>query len=369
MPDEKFIDYFIEQCEEVKHRESEYWVTVNSSKDELIHIKSPLIKKIEWSKKNILCLIDHVNLYEKLFLHSFFIGNLNFFLKNVRKDLEIVWIFWGADGYRYTPWEKRWYLPLTWKYKKSAYKLNKNIIKNSFYALNTFRKRWLRSRSTRELIKRVNICATWIRYDYYLIRHVNPKMQWMYYAYYTTEQMGLENSVHYPLNFNRLWLGNSATDTNNHLDALQFLKDIQWDGDIIVPLSYGSPSYAETISTFGKELFGAKFLPISELLPLDQYHKLMNSCGIVWMNHIRQQAAGNTLAALYLGKAVIMNKENNLYKTLSDWGIYFIEEEAIVGGITKQNESLLARNRSIISEHFSKIKNFESLRNILNRHL
>src|SRR5690606_11417008 len=122
---------------------------------------------------------------------------------------------------------------------------------------------------------------------------------------------------------------NSASDTNNHFDALNYLNLIHWKGEIIVPLSYGNKDYADDIIYYGKNKFGDKFIPFVDFMPLDQYHQCINSCGIVWMNHVRQQAAGNILSALSMKKAVIMNKENNLYKTLASWGVRFLEQSSI----------------------------------------
>ena len=45
MPDEKFIDYFIEQSENVAPDGSIYWVAVDQISSELKYIKSTLIKK------------------------------------------------------------------------------------------------------------------------------------------------------------------------------------------------------------------------------------------------------------------------------------------------------------------------------------
>ena len=79
MPDEKFIDYFIEQSENVAPDGSIYWVAVDQISSELKYIKSTLIKKVEWGKENIINLIKCANKYDKLILHSFFFLQLELF--------------------------------------------------------------------------------------------------------------------------------------------------------------------------------------------------------------------------------------------------------------------------------------------------
>ncbi len=351
MVDSKFIDYFIEQSEVVAPGESEYWVVKENGKSNITSTKD-IVTPIDWNKENFTGLAEKAAKFDKLIVHSFFFPSLDRFFNSIPKDLTIVWMFWGADGYSYT-WEtKKWFQPLTLKWKKMNRNNNVNFLKGLYRELYSFRQDLIKSKVTKKLIRRVNVCGTWVKYDYEMIKHINPKMSFAYYSYFTFEQMVFSDVANVNQDFNRIWLGNSATDTNNHLDALQYLSDIKWQGEIIVPLSYGDKEYGEYIESFGKKLFGDRFIPLWDLLPLKEYQQLMNSCGIVWMNHIRQQAAGNIIAALFMGKAVIMNSHNNLYKTLKDMNIQFIEKEVLkdVQGI---NENSFFLNSSIIKQKFS----------------
>lgn len=363
MKDEKFIDYFIEQSEEVMPGGSVYWIVRENENNTLKHINSSLIQQINWTKYTIQSLIRDANQFDQLVLHSFFFPYLNHFLQGIQKGIKVIWIFWGGDGYRFTANERRWYLPITLRYKKDALHKNVSILRAIVRNINTARMRLIESHFIRSLIRRVNVCATWVKYDYEMIRHINPQMEWINYSYFSSEQMGLHNIAPQPLNTSRLWLGNSATDTNNHFDALYYLKEINWRGEIIAPLSYGSEPYAEDVISYGKQFFGVKFIPIVEFMPLEQYQQYMNSCGIVWMNHIRQQAAGSALAALYMGKAVIMNTNNNLYKTLKDWGVY-IEGQNILTSIDTIKDEMLKQNRDIIVSQLSNEKKSKALSKI-----
>lgn len=129
---------------------------------------------------------------------------------------------------------------------------------------------------------------------------------------------------------NNILLGNSAYYSNNHLEAFDLLRKMGiGDQKIICPLSYGDEAYADEIAKRGKSLFGPKFYPLTEFLPLDKYQKILRGCGIVIMNHYRQQGAGNILHAMYLGAKIYLSRKNTLYHYLTRIGcrLYCIEED------------------------------------------
>src|SRR5690606_1545 len=149
----------------------------------------------------------------------------------------------------------RWYLPISWKMKQKSLDYSSNPILSWINSLRNKRYHFKKSLETQQLIRKVDVCATWIKHDYEMIKHINPKMKWAFYSYYTFEQLKLSELEPTNPDFSRLLLGNSATDTNNHYDALDFLKSVGYKGKIVVPLSYGSKSYAERVVDLGKKYF------------------------------------------------------------------------------------------------------------------
>ncbi|MFG5410631.1 TDP-N-acetylfucosamine:lipid II N-acetylfucosaminyltransferase [Piscinibacter sakaiensis] len=111
-----------------------------------------------------------------------------------------------------------------------------------------------------------------------------------------------------------LLVGNSATAANNHLEAFAALRardDL--DGRrLVVPLTYGDPdgSYLDAVQRAGRQAFGAAFVPLREHLPVAQYIALLQSCGHVLMNHVRQQALGNLVISGMLGARLHLRREN-----------------------------------------------------------
>ena len=118
-------------------------------------------------------------------------------------------------------------------------------------------------------------------------------------------------------------VGNSATASNNHLEVFKILSQLDLgDRKILVPLSYGDADYRAAIISRGQSLFGARFQPIVEFMPLDQYNTLIAQCSIVVMGHRRQQGGGNTVTQLYKGAKVFLDEVSTVYKYLNSRGAF-----------------------------------------------
>lgn len=130
------------------------------------------------------------------------------------------------------------------------------------------------------------------------------------------------NGPQIDLSKNNILLGNSATLTNNHIEALNLLSNNNFDfHKLVCPLSYGSKTYKEHIVNYGNQLFGSRFQPLTKFVSLDEYLKIIQDCPIVIMNHLRQQAGGNISAMLYKGATIFLNKENPIYDFYHDQGV------------------------------------------------
>ena len=158
-------------------------------------------------------------------------------------------------------------------------------------------------------------------------------------------------------NFDSLMLGNSASEYNNHAEALMYLKKIGYQGTIYCPLSYnGSVCYKQNIEEMGIRFFGNKFVALKDFMSLAEYQKIINSCDVVWMNHKRQQAAGNLFAALYAGKIIILDSQNPLIRTFNDWGLKVFSREILVD---KKFDRLHLKNNQKVKNMITIAKNIE----------
>jgi dTDP-N-acetylfucosamine:lipid II N-acetylfucosaminyltransferase len=164
-------------------------------------------------------------------------------------------------------------------------------------------------------------------------------------------------------------LGNSASPTNNHLEALSLLRErLPPGGRLIAPLSYGKASrgYAQAVIEAGRAALGARFEPITGWLPIEAYNVRIARCGVVFMNHRRQQAVGNICAALYRGATVYMRRDNPLYGFFTDLGVALLAIEVLEADPAAPLSSLTAaqqqRNREAIEARYGRAKVVAAIR-------
>ena len=254
-----------------------------------------------------------------------------------------IWIFWGFEGYlifngtRFIDYQ-------TYSY---YYKGIRKKIGYFYYKYLQYQNK-VQGEIQKEIIRKMDFVATWCDYDIKLAKNINPAIRDIFFSYYTKENMGWPDSDKLIISHNGdILLGNSASLTNNHVSALKYLKKIDFQGKIYAPLSYGSEKYRDVIISLGESLFGKSFIPITEFLPLEEYMSIFNKVEFVWMNHIRQQAAGNIFTALSYGKKVILHEKNVIRPTLKKWGIHVFNKNILKTKLPIR-EDLLLRNKTII---------------------
>jgi hypothetical protein len=108
----------------------------------------------------------------------------------------------------------------------------------------------------------------------------------------------------------RLIIGNSATPTNNHIDAIRFLADNKINAELIIPLSYGDASYIKYLKENISFYKGGPVRFMEERLSFADYLNFLNSADALVMNNTRPQGYGNIFMMLYLCKPVFLNDKN-----------------------------------------------------------
>lgn len=148
-------------------------------------------------------------------------------------------------------------------------------------------------------------------------------------------------------------LGNSADPSNNHIEALDLLLPYKDQGiKIFAPLSYGNQAYAEQVISQGRKWFGEKFVPLTDFMVFDQYLEFLKSVDVAIFNHRRQQAMGNTITLLGLGKTVFMRSDVSHWRFLDGLGITLND----VAGLTLQpmDSEAAKENSRIVQSYFSR---------------
>lgn len=110
-------------------------------------------------------------------------------------------------------------------------------------------------------------------------------------------------------------VGNSATETNHHLEVFEMLKKfVPGKIEVFVPLSYGEEAYRDMILREGRQILGEAFHPITEYMKYEDYVAFLARMDVGVFNNDRQQGMGNISIMLALGKKVYARDDTSMWK-------------------------------------------------------
>lgn len=273
--------------------------------------------------KNFAALTTAMKKADKIIIHGLFNNHLMYLLAMQPWLLKkCCWVIWGGDLYIHNAPVKDW----RWK-------------KNEFLR--------------RFIAKRIGHFVTYIKGDFELAQ------KWY----------GAQGEYHhclmYPSNLYKefvlppkqgrttcILVGNSSDPSNNHAEIFEKLTPYEGENILIVcPLSYGPADNAERIAKLGKELFGDKFTPLLDFMPVEKYQELLGQIDIAVFAHKRQQAMGNTITLLGLGKKVFMRSDVSSWSFLLDLGVRIFDIDQF--NISKLSGDEAKRNTEVILQNFS----------------
>lgn len=284
--------------------------------------------------KNAISITKAMNKADKIVIHGLFNNHL-FYLLTIQSWLlkKCYWFIWGGDLYIHNAEIKDW----RWK---------KNEILRQF------------------ILKRIGHIVTYIKGDFELAK------KW----YGVTGEY--HHCVMYPSNLyedikispkkdavTNILVGNSADPTNNHKEALEKIAHHKNEKiKIFCPLSYGPVDSAKYTVDLGDKLFEDKFIPLLDFIELERYQKILGEIDIAVFTHKRQQAMGNIISLLGLGKKVYMRSDITPWVMFEKLGIKVFDvmdfDLAPINDETRQN------NQKKIISNFSKVALARQLRNV-----
>lgn len=166
----------------------------------------------------------------------------------------------------------------------------------------------------------------------------------------------------------KILLGNSADPSNNHISIIDLLHGLDLDYEVIVPLSYsGSEEYKNYVLSYGKQLLGERFVPLTKFLSQDEYLDLLLQVDVAIMNHYRQQAVGNIRILLAAGKKVYLNDVNPVYVFFEDMGVHLerIDENILGSLMIPLNYEVALNNRNLVTSFYSDEQIVKYMKNLL----
>lgn len=324
--DNPFLDNFIKNQKRFSPTENRYLVFSWNKNQIPRQITSKEIFFARWNSPEFWQFIGNPTEIHAIYFHYILPRFFNF-TKHFPGKVVMIWIFWGGDGFGHPDIESEFLLPET----RALYRKTSRTFPNRFRSPKLFIQFLLAGKRSRDWIKtmrRMDYFAHYIPEDFQLLRsRFGLQAKFLPFTYgYWKDYQGMEGYQNTPGKSysGDILVGNSAGETNNHLDAFRIISTINLSSEtrIICPLSYGQPNSAflKKVVKKGFEIFGPRFFPLTDLLPLEDYNKIMGNCGIIILPHLRTQAFGNVLAALCMGKKILFFERNPLFRHLKMQG-------------------------------------------------
>ena len=316
---EKFTQPFLDMLQDYFPQNSNIVYVHHENNYDFVKKKYSFVKFIDSFEEVDLSLANQC--LDKIFIHAFYSRHLLLFLYKNRFNIDfkkVVFIAWGSDIYNN-------YLELRQP------PLNFKDLRRRFRTR-------LYERIKKNLMKKVRLYMTFASGDIDIINNIYGANGIQFDCLYPST-VDLENLNRIKkLNHNNIstdetvssahkedfsnknhtttiLLGNSATETNQHIEILDVLYKYKNENiKIICPLSYGDKKYALQIKDYGQKLFGDKFIPLLDYLNPVEYTKLLGNVNIAVFNHNRQQATGNIEILSYLGKKIFIRSDISSWK-------------------------------------------------------
>lgn len=321
--DEKFINSAIQQFEFSFPKSNSFYVV--SHLPDFVHVKSE--ECVQHCNIEDLKAIAHtLDKSVLVVLHS--LANTFYdFVLELPKENKVIWLCFGFEIYNDVNFFK-------------TKNLLDTITKNRFPEVKTLKKKKVKDLirpyyrllnkslplSSREykvkVLKRIDFLGSSFQEEFEFISSlIKQKKHFFDFWYYPLEQI-LDVSAPINLNKKNILIGNSGSNSGNHLDVFAQLKRYNLTAEkIVVPLNYGESKYIDVVVNEGNNQFSQKFQPLLQFLSLQEYNVILEEVGIAVFNNRRQQAVGNTIALLWMGAKVFLSKHNPFYDFLKRKGL------------------------------------------------
>lgn len=246
---------------------------------------------IDYDEKNIFWLYKNIKKADRFFLHNLSVNiyELFMFFLFPRFLKKCIWLIWGGDLYCYRNPRKR-------------------LVDRAVELMR------------RRVIRKIAVIASLTEGDYRLAQQwygvdtTHIRLDYCIENIYDILTEILRKKIKKDSTTLNIIVGNSATDTNKHMEAFEKLKEYaEQDIRVYVPLSYGDMEYGQQVEIIGKDYFGEKFIPLKTYMTQEKYFYLLNDMDIAIFNNDRQQGIGNIMALALLGKKVYLREKTSMW--------------------------------------------------------
>lgn len=337
------------------------------------------IKVIKSNHEEYLNSID-TTLYSQIFIHYLNSLFANFVINNKNKT-KFSWIFWGADGFDLNILESLHDMK-TEQLISSKQHTSKNIkYQNNLRIVEVLRffKLWklfclVTKKNTyftpdeikKEALKYIDFCLANIEADYNLLMNKYPFLNLIWKPFFYMPLIEKEEAIYSSQSKGTVLLGNSSNPTNNHIELIDYLKDVNPKiKKVICPLSYsGHEWYKEKVKSYSSKVFQNKIEFITDFLPKNDWQLIMKNVDVVFFNHYRSQAIGNIMSSLVEGQRIYLNSKSTVYNKLKKMGCFIFaidRDEIVINPLSKEEAS---KNKKLIEAKYSKVEFEKNWNNI-----
>jgi hypothetical protein len=363
MFDEKIINSLIDNFEAANPFNNLYIIVKDSADKKLAHVTFRENTIVFNRKKDDINLIIKDITVDAVICHILNIEFADIILK-IQRPVSIYWSIWGYDVYALPEIRPTRYAPLTLAYLKKA-----NIFQSALWFI--YKNRTVREicfalkgkkdpyRKLETVHTQVKACLTYIEEDVELLKSYYPhlRMEHIYFPFLNLNQYLGSNYADTSINGKNILIGNSNSDTSNHLDVIYFLANQGFrEAKVYVPLSYGGDNaYRKAVTESGTNLLKDTFIPMIDFISLKEYMEILQSCAIGIFYHYRQQGMGNIIAMLWIGARIYMSSKNPGYHYLLRIGIkvFDLDRDFILYKNSPLSMEDAAENRKILTSTFS----------------
>ncbi len=298
--------------------------------------------------------------YDLIVLHSLTVANAHIVNNLIKSHQKTVWMLHGYEAYTTSAFKSK----DLYSSKSRAFDNNENFIKNVARPI-VERFKTTQNKQVLAAAKKVDYLGSLYKEEHeFICSKLKMGAQWFEFTYYPISQIIGHNDQ--LVEGTDILLGNSASLSNNHLDLIDKLQQLNLeDRKVVCPLSYGDEKYAEQVIEYSKKHLGKNFFPLKEFIEIESYNKILNSCSICIMNHYRQQAVGTVLTMIYKGAKVYLNEKNSLYHFLKRIGVKvfsLLEENISLTPLTKKDKQA---NQQIIKSMLEETILVDRLKSVL----
>jgi hypothetical protein len=356
--DEKFIDMAYAQFERVRPGCNK-WVVL-SSESKLTYVKASVDKVV-----SVYQLVDYArkSRCKAIIFHSLPYSFLPV-IKKIDKRVRIAWVGWGYDYYvrlLIAKYPNGLLLPETLKMKHAEQTIQISRKGRMYLAGKRLINRLIGYDVPFDYktINKINYFSPVIDTEYQLVCSLNPLFLASYIPWnYGTVEDDFGGYVNAELGDDFL-VGNSSSYENNHVDLFQYIAEHYefTNRMVVVPLSYGSEEYRNKVLDAGNYYFGRNFFPLVEFMDKNDYAKMLERCGYVFMGHLRQQALGNICIMMLKGARIYLHSLNPLYEWFLKQGSIIEAWDTVYDYVKKMkplNTNERAVNKSVIISNWGR---------------